>query len=575
MHEIKILSLLLLIALQASTQQLQDAPTEPMRVCRPGSIGPCSTEPFPLSVVSPTFSEDAKRLLDTGSILIVNFVIGKDGGTRDIKVAKSVGGGADEAAVLAISHCKFEPGTYLGKPVAVQGSFSFGPQPMPVASAEQLRSLWTEATQALLRHDYYTASTLARRAIILAPLAKGWRVLLGSSLVGLDQLADAQTVFEAEIKLDPSSQIAYRALGQLYMRQHRLDDAAAQFKKAIEINSQDHDAYAMLGSALFSQRKFSDCVPILDKALAISPNNAKTLLMKGMAQVYLGQTTQGVAELEKAVNSAPDANALYRAAYVLAENDVELDRAMSWAQTSMTIESARLENISIVNLSPAQFALVSDIAKCWHTLGWIDFRRGEFEQARVFIEAAWYLRPRPVIGNHLGQIYEKLHRANDASRVYAMAIAADELPTHEFAPPDEVAEITERLNRLLGKSDSDHSQQGKADLDAMRTLYVPNQAHWEGSKELELTLESKTIAQSREISTTAGSPDFGRVLSGLPLPVNLPIEGQLQVPRRGTLTCTAHDNECRLRFLWDEEASALAIKETAVNNITMPLTDLP
>lgn len=546
-----------------------------MTACVPGSLEPCSTEPFPLSVVNPSFSEEAKRLLGAGAILVVNFVVGKDGLATDIKVAKSVGGGADDAAISAISGAKFEPGTYLGRPVAVRMSFSFGPRPTPVASEEQLRTMWTEATQAFANHDFYTAGTLARRAIELSPFSKNWRFLLGASLAGLDRLPEAANAFRAEIKLDPASQTAYRALGRTYAEQRRSNEAIAQFKKAIEINSQDRDAYMLLGTTLFSERDFTGSLPMFEEALALAPNNAKALLMKGMTEVSLGRTAQGIADLEKGLNTAPEPGSFYRAAYVLADNNVELDRATTWAQTATTIESARLQSISIANLSPAQFGLVSEMAKCWHTIGWIHFRRGEFDQARIFLEAAWYVRPSPPIGNHLGQTYESLHRINDAERVYAMAIAADEIPRRELMPPGTVEEVTERLKRLMGKNTSDLSQYGKNALEAMRMLTVPNQSRWQGSADLVVTLESKNVLQARQLSSDTNSHDFTKLLLGLRLPVELPIEGQLQIPRRGTLTCPKDTNECRLRFLWDEEAFRLATKEASGADTTMPTADLP
>jgi len=374
--------------------------TEPMSACGENivSAGRCSTEPFPLSTVRPVFPDAAKHLMIEGHQLVISFVVGKDGSTRDIHILNSLGGGGgDEAAVAAVSQWRFEPGTYEGTPVAVKSHAVFG-QPLSEAKSEQFRKLSAQTSEALGRHDFRTAATLARTAITLAPYENGIRVMLGAAFVGLNELDEAQTVLEAEIKLDPTSPTAYRLLGVTYLRQHKLEDAVTQFRKQIAINPQDHDAYAALASLLHDEKQCSAAIPELDKALAISPKNPATLLTRGLCYVDLGNTARGVSDLEQAVSGAPDPVALYEAAYSLADNNVELERAMKWGQAATTIETARLSNLDLKQLTPAQFRLVSEMAKCWHTLGWIYFRQGDLNQARAYVEGAWSLRPRPMLG---------------------------------------------------------------------------------------------------------------------------------------------------------------------------------
>ena len=77
------------------------------------------------------------------------------------------------------------------------------------------------------------------------------------------------------------------------------------------------------------------------------------------------------------------------AAYYLADHNVELDRAQVWAETAITIQSAQLRNISLEHLTPIQLGLVSGIANAWDTMGWIYFKKGNIDQARAYIEAAW------------------------------------------------------------------------------------------------------------------------------------------------------------------------------------------
>ena len=52
--------------------------------------------------------------------VIVQFVVGKDGQAKDIKVLRGIGGGCDKAAIAVIKKAEFEPGRQRGNAVAVQ-----------------------------------------------------------------------------------------------------------------------------------------------------------------------------------------------------------------------------------------------------------------------------------------------------------------------------------------------------------------------------------------------------------------------------------------------------------------------
>jgi TonB family protein len=544
---------------------------EPMSACGENivSTGRCSTEPFPLSTVRPVFSDAAKHLMIEGHQLVISFVVGKDGSARDIHILNSLGGGGgDEAAVAAVSQWRFEPGTYEGSPVAVRSQAVFG-QPLSAAKSEQFRKLSAQTSEALGRHDFRTAATLARTAITLAPYENGIRVMLGAALVGLNELDAAQAVLEAEIKLDPASPTAYRLLGVTYLRQHKLEDAVTQFRKQIAINPQDHDAYAALASLLHDEKQCSAAIPELDKALAISPTNPATLLTRGLCYVDLGNTARGVSDLEQAVSGSPDPVTLYEAAYSLADNNVELEHAMKWGQAATTIETARLSNLDLKQLTPAQFRLVSEMAKCWHTLGWIYFRRGDLDQARAYVEGAWSLRPRPMLGYHLGQIYEKLRRPDDAARTYAMTIAAAELPSHEVPHPEVIVQATSRL-RVLSDANADSAhliERGKVDLDAMREVSVANGEHCIGIADFEILVKEDEVSEAQQLS---GDTSLGKcpvAILNTKLPVRIPGGRGVQIPRRGTLTCVR--SGCRLSLLWDEQAFEIARKEASSGSATL------
>lgn len=67
----------------------------------------------------PEYSEEARKAKYQGTCVLI-LVVGPDGRSRDIHIARSLGLGLDEKAIDAVKQWKFEPAMKDGKPVAVQ-----------------------------------------------------------------------------------------------------------------------------------------------------------------------------------------------------------------------------------------------------------------------------------------------------------------------------------------------------------------------------------------------------------------------------------------------------------------------
>ena len=65
----------------------------------------------------PDYSEEARKAKYQGTVTLW-MVVGPDGRSRDVRVARSLG--LDEKAIAAVKQWKFEPAMKDGRPVAVQ-----------------------------------------------------------------------------------------------------------------------------------------------------------------------------------------------------------------------------------------------------------------------------------------------------------------------------------------------------------------------------------------------------------------------------------------------------------------------
>lgn len=377
------------------------------------------------------------------------------------------------------------------------------------------------------------------------------------------------------INLDPGSTVAYNNLGRVYEQQHKYDDAAAQFRKQIVINPEDHYAHANLGELLRTEKKCSEAMPELRKALSLTPNKADVLLALGACDIGLGNQAKGLSELEQATSVSSAPGTWNTAAYILAEQKIELARAEEWSDASLNIEALRLQGISLDHLTAEQLNYVFWVAHYWGTQGWICFLRGDSEKAQGYVEASWQLLPLPTIGDHLGQIYEKAGRPADAIRVYAMAIASADRQTRAYIDPDDVADARQRLGKLDPHVDS-LIERGRADLAAMRWLSVPNACKCSGSAAFALLIGGREKAvRLRKISGDAPLDKAVNSLQAIPIPFKIPAGTDIEIPLRGTLNCKSSDDQCRFALLDSEAAVDVARNESAPDTAQLAEGQVP
>lgn len=100
--------------------------------------------------------------------------------------------------------------------------------------------------------------------------------ILGLNLYQQGKIAEARTLFEGLIALNPNLFTGYAGLGAIALAAEppRLDEAVQHLTKAIAINPNDPSVQANLGEALLRQGKFEDAAAAFEKALALDPDEA-------------------------------------------------------------------------------------------------------------------------------------------------------------------------------------------------------------------------------------------------------------------------------------------------------------
>ena len=420
----------------------------------------------------------------------------------------------------------------------------------PTATADLKGDDLNDAANAALdRGNFQLAVELLKRVVEADPKHKTAWINLGRAYMGLRQTDQAIEAFRKQAEANPYDEYAYSSLGWAYTTERKYDDAAAAYQKAIEINPLSDYAHAALGSMYSEAHQYDKAAPELEKAVSLKPDNALLQISLGDAYLNLGQDDKALAAFDRAVDLSATPDVWNNIAYQLSLKGAHLDRAQQYAESAVSAVAVALRNVTLDQLSPRDLALVVALDANWDTLGWVYFGRGEFDQAEKYVSAAWILGQHGEVGDHLGQIYEKLGRKEDAIRTYAMALSGLR-PTLETGP---------RLAALVGgKNKADAAiENHRSEMQTLRTISLGKVAKETGSAEFLVMLaggnSQVNVEAVKFISGDEKLKIFGEALRTAKFGMKFPDDTPTKIVRRGVLGCSKDTGECNFVMLLPED----------------------
>jgi tetratricopeptide (TPR) repeat protein len=329
------------------------------------------------------------------------------------------------------------------------------------ASAEELVE---GAKRAYAGQKFALAEQLLERSVTLEPRHKTAWKLLGAVRLAQQENSTAIEAFRKQIELEPSDEFAYQGLGLAQAALKQYDDAITSFRKQLQVKPLDPMAQASLGATLAEAHRWAEAVTELEKAVALSANDPRIYVNLGRAELNLNHVEKAQAAFDKAVELSPSPPIWNSVAYELAAHGVNLEGAQKYSELAAAGAEAELSNVTLDRLAARDLALTASLATYWDTLGWVRFQRGDLKRAERDLEAAWRLDLRGEAGDHLGQLYEKQGHAEEAARMFALALA-----TAHPRP-----ETRGRLERLAGSANQAEALAARArdDLAMLREYNV-------------------------------------------------------------------------------------------------------
>lgn len=413
--------------------------------------------------------------------------------------------------------------------------------PEGMKSADLVKS----GNEARQNGNYGLAIDLLNRAVEADPKSKiAWNDL---GIVYMDDHQDGLAInaFQKQIEINPYHRNAYDNLGRVYLRERKYDEAQKWFLKQIEIDPLHQHAHANLGTAYLEQHKYQEATPILEKAAALAPDNANSQVALGEAYLNLDQDEKAMSAFDKAIKLSATPLIWNAIAYRLALKNVHLDRARSYAESAVSTTAAELRNASLEQINKRDPGRTSNLAAFWDTLGWVAFAEGNFEIAERYVSAAWQLGGDADEADHLGQIYEKRGKKEDAVRSYALSMNARR--------PD--PDTRTRLATLLGGQDKvdatveKYRDQSQHD----RTIKLANPAKLDGRAEFFVLLSTGSggAAKVEGVAFVDGDEKLkpaSDVLRATHYDQKFPDDAPVKILRRGTLSCKTND-DCSFQLI--------------------------
>lgn len=448
----------------------------------------------------------------------------------------------------------------LEAPRAERGKLDDAGRPATAAEPpSQAQRLVEQARQADERHDDTTVAALLEQLIAVDPKYPGAWGMLGALHVRQNQPDKGLEEIKKEIENHPDDLPVYKALAYYQTRLRRTGDAIQTWRSLLKVAPEDGDAVKGLEQLLMAEKRYPELIELLEPRIAKLAIPEEEISL-GTAYLESGQKDKGVAELEKAVQQDSGPRTLNSAAYMLADANVELLKAQEWATRAVSILEKESQDVFLSTLKSEDLGRMSSLAALWDTLGWVYFREGDEQAAEKYLDAAWVLVERPIVGDHLGQVYQQEGKAKAAAHAYELALAAradfEDARKHLAALTAKNPALATPSQRALLKGGGGPGHPALAmistaagELSAIRTVKLPRLTSKTASAEYFLLFSAGPKLE--EVKFISGAAELSKADKALSAAhYNLPIpDEQARIVRRGILMCSQTTAECSIVLL--------------------------
>ena len=411
---------------------------------------------------------------------------------------------------------------------------------LPDSSDPMARQFEEEAKAAVQQGSPQGAIEGFKRAVSQDPkFTRDW-IWLGETYLGLRQKDAGVAALRQAVESDPQQPLSYKVLAFALTSLNRRSEAIQVWQELAKVEPADHDIPTNMGNLLSAEKRYPEALPYLESAVRLYPQRPGPLLSLGLAYLRKGEDDKALPLFNKAIEFQPGASVKNNVAYELAVANKHLDEALRYALEAVHEEEAASQKVQLSKLADDDLKYTLSLAAYWDTLGWVHYQLGNLKQAEGYLYAAWTVQQFATVGYHLGQVYEKQQRKQDAAHMYRLVSEQQSRGAEETEVLTEARQRLKHLNAPVTANRTGHFQVDRAadELSRDRTISLPKLVTQHASAEFVLLFApGPKVEDTKFISGSDNLRSAGKVLGQAHFKVAFPENSSGRLVRRGIMAC--------------------------------------
>lgn len=293
----------------------------------------------------------------------------------------------------------------------------------------------------------------------------------------------------------------------------------------------DPDIALNLGGLYVAEKRYPEATAIFESAAKQNPSDAFAQMRLGMVHLRSHKTSEGMQAMHQALRLDGGPEMLNDVAYEMAEADANLSEALQYSLRSIKEVEEQSQKVDLQNVRQEDLQIPMAITSYWDTLGWIYFRKGDLARAESYLTPAWQLQQSGVIGDHLGQVYERQKKPAAALHMYKLALEAN--PRLEETPS--------RIRNLANVSLPANQMEAREELASMRTFRLPDITKTDANADFDVLLAvSGKIEKANFLHGSDVLRGAGKALENAKVEEPFPPTSTARLVRKGILSCSSY-----------------------------------
>ena len=238
-----------------------------------------------------------------------------------------------------------------------------------------------------------------------------------------EQLEDTDLALSHYLKVEPGPDFTAALLhsSDILIRDERIDEAKLGLSNArLQFPSQSERLYLLESEVLSNHKQYQATIETLSTALQEYPSSTALLYSRAMTHELLGDFDLLETDLTSLLKYEPNnATALNALGYTLANRNIRLDDSLQMIEKALQIK-------------PGDPAIID-------SMGWIQFRLGNYENALLRLRQAMQAMPDHEIAAHLGEVLWVMGSQQEAQQIWQQGL--------KLNPDSDIIKVTQqRLN---------------------------------------------------------------------------------------------------------------------------------